>query len=200
MNDASHKPLAVVLGASTGGLHALQTILKALPVNFPGVILIVQHRKFVAEDLFLSLLRSICQLPAAEVIDKMAINPGHIYLAPPDYHLMIEQDRSLSLSIDPPVSYARPSIDVLFETAAETYREQLVGVLLTGANHDGTAGMRKIMQYGGVTIAQDPGTAESSIMPQSAIDAGVVDHVLPLSEIGPFLVGLFNQDLIRDNN
>lgn len=185
---------AVVMGSSSGGLDALQTILRSLPGKFPGALLIVQHRKAAAEDLLSKLLRRVCQLPVLAVTDKLQIFPGHVYVAPANYHMLVERDRYLSLSVDAPVAYSRPSIDVLFETAAETYREHLLAVLLTGANHDGTAGMHKVKACGGVTIAQDPITAESRIMPQSAIDAGWVDHVLPLADIADFIAGLFKQD------
>ena len=188
-------PQAVVVGASTGGLRALQTILGALPGDFPGAFLIVQHRKASAEDLLSSLLRRVCLLPVLTARDKTPIYPGHVYVAPANYHLLVESDQYLSLSVDARVSYARPSIDVLFETAAEVYGQCLVAVLLTGANHDGTAGMRKVSACGGLTIAQDPATAEASTMPQSAIDAGVVDHMLLLEEIADFIHNYFMQTL-----
>lgn len=191
-------PQAVVMGASTGGLNALQTILKALPGNFPGSVLVVQHRKAAAEDLLSRLLRQVCPLPVLDAKDKIQIYPGHVYVAPADYHLLVERDKCLSLSVDAHVSYPRPSIDVLFETAAEVYRECLVAVLLTGANHDGTAGLGKIKACGGVTIAQDPATAEASIMPQSAIDTGWVDQILPLAEIADFIVNYFEQNFQCD--
>ena len=193
MEDLLHAPQAVVMGASSGGLNALQTILGALPGDFPGAFLIVQHRKAAAEDIFSRLLRQVCPLPVLEARDKSQVYPGHVYVAPANYHLLVEHDKRLSLSIDERVSYARPSIDVLFETAAEAYGRCLVAVLLTGANHDGTAGMRKISACGGLTIAQDPATAEACTMPQSAIDAGVVDHVLLLDEITGFIVDYFKQ-------
>ena len=194
MKNILQSPQVVVMGASTGGLAALQTILKALPGNFPGAFLIVQHRKAAAEDIFSRLLRQVCSLPVLRAADKAQIYPGHVYLAPADYHMLVEIDRHLSLSVDARVSFSRPSIDVLFETAAEAYAECLVGVLLTGANHDGTAGMRKIKVRGGLTIAQDPTTAEASTMPQAAIDAGCVDHILPLTQIADFIINHFTQE------
>jgi two-component system chemotaxis response regulator CheB len=118
------------------------------------------------------------------------VQRGHVYIAPANYHLLVERDRSLSLSIDEKVCYSRPSIDVLFETAADVYRAALIGVLLTGANHDGTAGLKKIKQRGGLTIAQDPATAEVATMPHSAIQKQVVDKVLSLGEIASCLAQL----------
>lgn len=120
----------------------------------------------------------------------MAIQPGLIYIAPPDYHLLVELDKSLSLSIGPRVNWSRPSVDVLFETAAEAYRATLVGVVLTGANYDGSLGMAMIKGLGGMTVIQDRRTAEMPQMPQGAIDAVGGDLVLSLSEIGEFLATL----------
>ena len=179
---------AVVIGASAGGLHALETVLGGLPAAFRPAVLIVQHRKSAPEDLLPSLLRKVCALPVRDVRDKEPIRPGMVYLAPPDYHLLVEVDFHLSLSVDDRVSFSRPSIDVLFESAAEAYGPRLVGVLLTGANQDGTAGLSKIMELGGGTIVQDPETAENSTMPRAAIAAGAAGHVLPLEAIAPFLV------------
>ena len=197
MKNFVETPQAVVMGASTGGLNALQTILNAVPGNFPGVFLVVQHRKAAAEDLLSYLLRQVCPLPVVEAKDKIQIYPGHVYIAPADYHLLVEQDKHLSLSVDAHVSYARPSIDVLFETAAEAYKKYLIAVLLTGANHDGTAGMSKIKFCGVLTIAQDPATAEASTMP--AIDGGWVDHILPLAEIADFIVNHFKHGFQCDD-
>jgi two-component system chemotaxis response regulator CheB len=187
------------MGASTGGLEALQTILKALPGNFPGALIIAQHRKASAEDLLSRLLRKVCLLPVLEARDKIQVYPGHVYAAPANYHLLVERDKYLSLSVDERVWFARPSIDVLFESAAEAYGKCLIAVLLTGANQDGTAGMRAVKERGGVTIAQDPAIAEASSMPQSAIDAGLVDHVLSLEEITEFIIDYFKQDPGCDN-
>jgi two-component system chemotaxis response regulator CheB len=196
MNTLHKASQAVSIGASTGGINALKTILKEIPGNFPGAILIVQHRKASAEDLFSNLLRQVSQLPVQEVADKTLIYSSYVYVAPANYHMLVERDRRLSLSIDEPVSYARPSIDVLFESAAEVYHSCLVGVLLTGANHDGTAGMRKIKACGGINIAQDPATAEAKVMPKTAIDAGVINHVLPLTEIASFIVNYFEKEFV----
>ena len=179
---------AVVMGASAGGLAAFQTILAGLPEEFPASVMVVQHRQAAAVDLLPDLLARVCPLPVESAADKTLLCPGQVYVAPPNYHLLVERGGSLSLSVDPRVSYARPSIDVLFETAAAAFGERLIGVLLTGANHDGTAGFRAIKNHGGLTVAQDPETAEARLMPLTAVRAGVVDVVLPLDEIAKFLV------------
>jgi two-component system chemotaxis response regulator CheB len=181
---------AVVVGASAGGLSALQAILALLPADFRMPILIVQHRWPTQDDLIAFTLNECCRLKVKEADQNEFVQRGHVYIAPANYHLLVERDRSLSLSIDEKVCYSRPSIDVLFETAADVYRAALIGVLLTGANHDGTAGLRKIKQRGGLTIAQDPATAEVATMPHSAIQKQVVDKVLSLGEIASCLAQL----------
>ena len=178
---------AVVIGTSTGGLHALQTILASLPADFNLPILIVQHRLPGLHDFLTFSLNETCQLPVKEASEKECIKPGRVYVAPANYHLQVERDRTLSLSIDAKVCYSRPSIDVLFETAAETYRSGLIGIILTGANDDGTTGLKKIKAYDGLTIAQNPATAEAKVMPASAIRENVVDKIRSLTEISSFL-------------
>jgi two-component system chemotaxis response regulator CheB len=116
--------------------------------------------------------------------------PGMAYLAPPNYHLLLEPDRTFTLTIDERVNYARPSIDVLFETAAEAYKDKLIGIILTGANNDGSKGLKKIKEFGGLAIVQDPETAEVASMPRAAILTSVVDHIIPLEEIAPLLNSL----------
>lgn len=181
----------IVAGASTGGLHALGTILGALPEDFPLPIAVAQHRGRNAHDALPELLSRASALPVAEVEDKEPIRPGRVYLAPADYHLLVERGR-FCLSLEAPVRHARPSIDVLFETAAEAYADAVVGVLLTGSNEDGAAGLERIRARGGRTIAQDPATAERGEMPQAAITAGVIDRILAVEAIGPYLAALAN--------
>ncbi|NMG08163.1 chemotaxis protein CheB [Brasilonema sp. UFV-L1] len=184
----------IAVGASLGGLHALEVLLAGLPRNFPVPVAIVQHRYKASDQKLRAALQQYCALVVTEPQDKEEIVPGYIYLAPADYHLMVEVKNdtascpSFSLSVDAPVTYARPSIDVLFETAADTYAEKLIGVLLTGANHDGTHGMAKIKARGGKTVVQEPSTAACSTMPKAAIAAGVADKVLLLADIAPYLV------------
>lgn len=178
------------MGASAGGLTALQRILALLPQDFRLPILIVQHRWPASEEMMAFALNESCPLPVAEAEQHVFIQPGHVYLAPANYHLLVEVDRSFSLSVDEKVCFSRPSINVLFETAADVYGAGLVGVLLTGASNDGTAGLKKIKAVGGLTIAQDPATAEVNIMPDSAIREHVVDRVLSLDEIALCLTQL----------
>jgi two-component system chemotaxis response regulator CheB len=177
----------VVIGTSLGGMRALERVLSALALDFPLAIAIVQHRGVdVAQSQLSRILQLKCALPVYECNDKEPIVGGRVYLAPPDYHLLIDEGR-FALSVDERVYYARPSIDVLFESAADIYREAVLGVLLTGASGDGTRGAGRIKARGGQVVAQEPSTAEAPVMPQSAISAGLVDHVLPLDEIGAYL-------------
>jgi two-component system chemotaxis response regulator CheB len=176
----------VVIGASYGGLSALQVILPEFSPEFLLPVVIVQHRRKDANDGLCEYLRKRSRLPLTEPEDKEAVEPGHVYLAPSDYHLLIERS-IFTLSTESPVGYARPSIDVLFESAADVYRERIIGVILTGANGDGARGLSRIKSLGGLTVVQDPLDAESRIMPEAAIEATEVDRILPLSEIAPFL-------------
>jgi two-component system, chemotaxis family, protein-glutamate methylesterase/glutaminase len=132
---------AIVIGTSAGGLHAVSSILPVLPGEYPLPIIIVQHRAKDSKELLEDVLQYKTKLKVKQIDEKERIGAGFVYLAPPDYHLLIEKDRTFSLSADPPVMYSRPSIDVLFESAAIVYREKLVAIILTGANHDGAKGM-----------------------------------------------------------
>ncbi len=174
---------AMVVGASAGGIHALRIVLRSLPVDFGAPVFVVQHFPADAVMLLPSLLAAECQLPIEAVVDKAPIKRGHIYFAVPGYHLLIENERTLALSTDELVNWSRPSIDVLFESAARVYREQLVGILLTGGNSDGAAGIGAIKEHGGYTIVQDPTTAEAPAMPTAAINATPVDFVASLEQI-----------------
>ena len=178
-----------VIGASWGGLQALTTVLSSLVrEDLRASVVIAQHRSpDSAEGLLPRLLGYSSTVPVREAGDKEPIDPATIYVAPPDYHLLIEE-RHFALATDARVQFARPSIDVLFETAAEAYGDRVLGVILTGANADGAAGLRAIREHGGLTVVQDPSTAERSTMPAAALAATAVDAVLPLEEIGPFLV------------
>jgi two-component system chemotaxis response regulator CheB len=178
---------AAVIGGSSGGLEALQEVLAPLPPDFGLPIMVVLHREPTSRELLAHLLNYHCRLAIKEADEKEPIKPGVVYIAPANYHLLVELDRTLSLSVDPRVCYARPSIDVLFETAADAYRSGLIGVLLTGANHDGTDGLQRIKARGGLTVAQDPARAHADVMPRLAIQAGVVDRVLSLEKIASLL-------------
>ena len=180
----------IVIGASAGGLKALTEILSSLSADFKLPIVIVQHLSPESMNLSVSQLDRISPLEVKEADDKELILPGFVYIAPPNYHLLLEKDHSIGLSVDPKVNFSRPSIDVLFETAAEAFAGELAAVVLTGANGDGTMGCRKIKEYGGIIIAQDPETAEVDVMPKSVIDNVGADYILSLSEIGIFLNNL----------
>ncbi|HEV2800913.1 MAG TPA: chemotaxis protein CheB [Pyrinomonadaceae bacterium] len=175
----------VVVGTSFGGLKALQTLLPALAPNFPLPVVVVQHRG-KETDTLCEFLQRHSALPLTEPNDKDAIAPGRVYLAPRDYHLLVERD-GFALSTEAPVAYARPSVNVLFESAAEVYREHTVGVVLTGANADGARGLAKIKAYGGMCVVEDPASAESKGMPRAAVAAVKADAVLPLASVAPFL-------------
>lgn len=178
---------AMVIGVSAGGLAALGKILPKLSKDYPLAVLIVQHMRHDADGFLWRHLDTLCRLTVKEAEDKEAIQSKTVYIAPPDYHLLVEPDRTLSLSADERVNFSRPSIDVLFETAAETYQQRLIGVILTGANNDGTRGLQTIKSYGGLAIVQSPDSAESGAMPRSAIEEVAVDHIVPLDRMGQFL-------------
>jgi two-component system, chemotaxis family, protein-glutamate methylesterase/glutaminase len=175
----------VVIGASAGGLHALRAVLSALPADFPIPIAVIQHRSRDSE-LLCELLQNDTPLRVLEVLDKEEMRPGSVYVAPPDYHLLVEEG-FFSLSVDAPVRFSRPSIDVTFESAADSYGMDVIGVVLTGANADGAAGLARIVAGGGYAVVQDPATAEVAVMPRAARAAVPAARVLPLDEIGPHL-------------
>jgi two-component system chemotaxis response regulator CheB len=180
----------VTIGASWGGLLAIQKVLDALPDRFPTPIAIAQHRAADSRSGALSRLLSLrSRLEVCEVGDKDPIEPGRVYVAPADYHLLVEPD-GFALSLDGHVQHSRPSIDVLFDSAADTFGDRLIGVILTGANADGAYGLQRVKRRGGVTIVQDPASAEKREMPAAAIATGAADHVVPLEAIGPKLVEL----------
>jgi two-component system chemotaxis response regulator CheB len=178
---------AVVIGSSAGGLNALKILFEGLDKRFPLPVIIVQHVSPDAENYLPLFLNNMKKIPVKEADEKEVPQPGVAYVAPPNYHLLLEQDRSFTLTIGERVNYARPSIDVLFETAAEAYGDGLIGIILTGANNDGSRGLKRIKELGGLAIVQDPDEAESSSMPRSATESVQVDHVLTLNEIANFL-------------
>lgn len=181
---------AVVIGVSAGGLKALRLLLGALPADFPAPVIIVQHRMATVDNYLVTYLDSCSPLKVREAEDKEPITAGRVYIAPADYHLLVEKDRTFSLSLDELVSFSRPSIDVLFETAADVYRQGLIGIILTGANADGSMGIQKIKAMGGVTIAQHPDSAEVKIMPLAAIATKAVDFILTLPDMPSFITNL----------
>jgi two-component system chemotaxis response regulator CheB len=177
-----------MIGASAGGLDAVCAVLRGLPADLAFAVVIVQHRS-KESDALCEVLQSCSLLPLQEATDKTEIEPGQVYLAPSDYHLLVEVGH-FSLSLDAPEMYSRPSIDVAFETAADSYRDRVVGVVLTGANQDGSRGLRRVVDLGGGAIVQDPETAEVRVMPSAALRAVPVAEVLPLSGIAPRLLTL----------
>lgn len=188
---------AIVIGSSAGGIKALTSLLTTLPADFPLPILITQHLHPDSDSYLASILNDKCAIAVKQADEKELILPGTAYIAPPNYHMLIEEDRTIALNIDPRVMYARPSVDVMFECAAEVYRGKLIGIILTGANSDGAAGMASVKKAGGYTIVQDPNEAEADSMPRSALRACKIDKVLPVQEIGPFVLQLVNASLRR---
>lgn len=181
-------PELVVIGCSLGGLEAVQLLLAALPPTMPAMA-IVQHRLAGEEDRLTRLLRPHSRMPVVEPDDKTPITPGHVYVAPADYHLHVELG-SFALSIDPPVRHARPSIDVLFDSAARAYGVRVIGVILTGASDDGADGAKVLRDRGGILVVQDPATAMSAIAPTAAIARAGADKIRALAEIPATLATL----------
>jgi two-component system, chemotaxis family, protein-glutamate methylesterase/glutaminase len=180
----------VVMGASWGGLNALERVLGALPSDFPTPIAVAQHRApDRGSEQLARLLGSHSALPVVDVEDKAPVEPGRVYLAPPDYHLYLEPD-GFALSVDEPELYSRPSIDVLFESAADLYRERLIAVVLTGANEDGAHGVTQVKRLGGHVIVQNPVEAERPEMPRAALRAVEPDQILSLAAIPGALMSL----------
>jgi two-component system, chemotaxis family, protein-glutamate methylesterase/glutaminase len=176
----------IVVGTSTGGLAAMQVLLMGLSEDFPWAVALVQHRSKEPGSELCHFLQGWSRLKLAEPEDKEPIRPGHVYLAPRDYHLLVEKG-NFALSTEGPVYFARPSIDVLFESAADAYGGRVVGIVLTGANGDGARGLARIKAGGGLALVQDPETACAPEMPRAAIAATSVDRILPLPDIAPFL-------------
>jgi two-component system chemotaxis response regulator CheB len=181
---------AVAIGGSAGGIEALNVLLPALPVTFKLPVLIVMHLPADAPSYLLETLAYRCALPVVEPDAGEPLLPGRVHVAPPGYHMLIDDDRTIALSIDSTVRYSRPSIDVLFESAAHAYRERLLGILLSGANDDGAYGLEIVRAMGGVAWVQAPDTAVSSMMPRAAIARGAVDEVLSPTIMAHRLAGL----------
>jgi two-component system chemotaxis response regulator CheB len=180
----------IVIGASAGGLRVLLELLAFIPKSYPIPIIIVQHLLDGNDSLLAEFLNDKSALSIKEADDKEPIMKGFAYIAPPGYHLLVEEDYSLSLSMDPRVNFSRPSIDVLFDSAAYVYEERCIGIVLTGASGDGSQGLNKIKANGGLTLVQNPATAEFSTMPKAAIEATAVDYVMNIAEMGQFLISI----------
>jgi two-component system, chemotaxis family, protein-glutamate methylesterase/glutaminase len=189
---------AVVIGVSAGGVEALKVLLPGLPAFFPLPIAIVQHRDRRSDGFLADYLNARTRITVSEAEDKEPFRAAHAYLAPAGYHLLIESDRSLSLTVDERVNYSCPSIDVLFESAANVFAQSLIGVVLTGANADGAHGLKTIKARGGLAVVQDPQTAAAMTMPRAALDATPVDYVVALERIAPLLTQISTRNEVYD--
>ncbi len=181
---------AVVIGGSAGAVDALCILLPALPAQLSTPVLIVLHLPRDRPSMLVEVFGPKCARPLREPEDKTPIERGTVYVAPPDYHMLVDAGPQISLSADDVVHFSRPSIDVLFESAADFYRERLLGIILTGANEDGAAGLATIHRAGGVTVVQQPDDAQSPYMPASALKRTPADFVLPLADIARLLRAL----------
>lgn len=179
---------AIVIGVSAGGFTALRKLIPMLPKDFSLPILIVQHISPTSDSYIPVFLNKISDVTVKEADEKEAILSGFVYLAPPNYHMLVEEDRTLSLSNESKVNYSRPSVDVLFETASYAYGNELIGIVLTGANNDGAKGLLTIKNAGGYCIVQEPSEAEADAMPLSAIDKAKPQKVLSIENIGKHLI------------
>jgi two-component system chemotaxis response regulator CheB len=180
----------IVIGGSAGSLQVILNFLAAIPRDFPLPILVVLHRNGVFESNLEELFSSRTRVPVKEVEEKELIIPGTTYICPADYHVLLEKDHSFSLDYSERVHYSRPSIDVTFRSAADSFGEELVALLLSGGNADGVEGLQYVKARGGLAVVQDPATAEVPYMPQQAVTKGEIDFIVPAVEIPAFLLGL----------
>lgn len=178
---------AVAIGASAGGVDALGALLPFLPAGLRAAVFVVVHQPRTRPSLLAGVLAGKCVLPLREAEDKEPALPGIVYIAPPDYHMLLDEGPQLALSADELVNFSRPSIDVLFESAAELYARRLLGIVLTGANADGAAGLAAVHRAGGLAAVQDPQTAEAPLMPASALQRTPAAHSLTLAAMGELL-------------
>ena len=181
---------AIAIGGSAGAVEAVGKLLEGLPAEFKPSIVIVIHVPADRPSLLAAVLGQRCRRPVREALDKERIEPGVIYVAPPDYHLLVESDGALALSRDEPVAFSRPSIDVMFESAAEAYGPRLLGIVLSGANADGAAGLAAIRKAGGRAWVQQPGDAVAETMPAAAITQAGADLILPIDDMAQRLAHL----------
>ncbi len=182
----------LALGASWGGVEVLSNLVAELPKNWCVPVVIVQHQHPYSGNALQRILSRRTTLPVIDVEDKDKLVPAHVYIAPANYHLLMEQDGSFSLSLEAPVNFSRPSIDVTFSSLSRVYQRRCIGVVLTGANDDGAQGIKDIKTGGGYTIAQQPESAEAPVMPAAAIATGAVDAILTPQEIVPALLRLLD--------
>jgi two-component system, chemotaxis family, protein-glutamate methylesterase/glutaminase len=183
VSERAAGPEAVVIGASAGGVEALGMLLPALPADLAPAVIAVLHLPADSPALLVELFAGRCAVPVREAADKEPVEPGVIYFAPPNYHLLIEVERTFALSVEEPVNYVRPAIDLLFESAARAYGDQLLGVMLTGANSDGARGLARIRSAGGRAWIQQPEDAAAAAMPLAALRIAGADEVLTLAQI-----------------
>lgn len=199
MRAAKRSQRVIAIGASVGGLEALKQVLGALPRHYPWPVLVLLHTSAGYRESRLDQLLALhCALPVREAEPRMALQAGVVHLAPAGYHLLVEQDLRLSLSVDEKVSYVRPSADVLFESLAEAVGARAVGVILTGANEDGAAGLAAIRARGGLALVQDPAQAQAPQMPRAALQLAGADQVLDLAGIGARLAALPQEPLPQE--
>lgn len=190
MSGLERKYEAIVIGTSAGGLQALSVLFERIPAAYPIPIIVVQHRSKDSRYLLEEVLQSKCAITIKQADEKEHVHSGMIYIAPPDYHLFIETDKTFSLSTDRPVCFSRPSINILFESAAIAYRDKLLGIILTGTNDDGAAGIRTIGQHDGLTIAQNPSEAQFPFMVEASIKTRQVHYIWSLATIRNYLLKL----------
>lgn len=181
---------SVVIGASSGGLDVIRPLLESLPIDFCLSVLVVLHIDPNSSLTLASLLDSRSAIAVKEADEKEVITSGQVYLSPANYHLLVEREKTLTLTVDERVNYARPAIDVLFETAADAFGDALIGIVLTGANSDGALGLRRIGELGGLKVVQDPDTAAAAAMPRAAIKVASPDFILAPNEIQRFLASV----------
>lgn len=187
---ASRRFDAIVIGGSAGSIEALAVLLPALPAHLRAAVFVVLHLPRERPSLLCEIFQHRCVVPLREAQDKEPVEPGTVYFAPPDYHLLVDAGPSMALSVDDPVHFSRPSIDVLFESAADAYGEHLLALLLSGANQDGAEGLAAIQAAGGTTIVQDPASSSMSTMPEAALALLQPDHVLAPQQIAALFTQL----------
>lgn len=187
MAEGQMKNRLIVIGGSAGSLQPVFQIIETLEPGFPFPLLLVLHRQSNNESALVELLATKTQLIPREIEEKDPIQPGYIYICPADYHVLVEEDESFSLDSSEKVHHSRPSLDVVFSSAADIYKERLVGIILSGANRDGASGLLEIKEKGGITVVQDIKEAQVDYMPLQALEIAMPDHILPAVQIGKLL-------------
>lgn len=186
-NSIAHLYNLGIIGGSAGSLEVILKLIPNLRSDLPFALVIIVHRRAAQDSVLVDLMASRASLPVKEVEEKEQILPGHIYIAPADYHLLVEKDHTFSLDYSEKINYSRPSIDVSFDSASEVYGPALFSILLSGANADGVAGMRKVKENGGLVVVQEPGSAEVEYMPRQAISQVKVHHVVYAEQLASFI-------------